>query len=631
MTKSLPWLITLLLIVIPFSGLAQEIHTAAQKGDLAGVKACIEKDPDALNAKDESGRTPLHWACRGNYPELVAYLVEKGADVNALDNNRIAPLHSLAARNLGQAAALLIEKGADVNCQDYDNQTPLHHAAASGHVRISALLVEHGAALEIKDNWGRTPLLLCARERGGARLASLLVEAGAEVNARDKYGATSLHLAAWRGKRDVVGVLLDAGAEVPGQGGRARTLLMFAAGKGLDRLFDTLEAKGADLTFTLQSGGTLLHEAAGGGSLHIIRTLIQKGLDPKRKDGLGWPPLHYAARDGRAEAAAFLIEKGADKNARNTMGQSAYNVAEEFQQEEVSKLLIASGASRDPLVFPVLEGAYLGQKPPGDKPEVFALGIVSSIWGLHSSVAISPDGTTALWTPMVLRPGAIYSTGIIYMSSRENNRWTAPRIASFSGTFDDDVPFFAPDGQKLYFISGRPLPDNPRSRKERIWVMDRTADGWSEPVPIGAAVNDLQLHWQFSVDRNGSLYVNTSSPDGFGRGDIYVSHLGQGSYQPPKNLGPAINTEHEEATPFIAPDGSYLIFQRNLDLYISYRRDDGSWTEAQSLGAPINTPGNELCPMVSPDGRYLFFISSRGGENQVFWIDAGFIERLRQR
>jgi ankyrin repeat protein len=630
MKKSIPWLLFSALLVSVHFGSAEEIHTAAQKGDLTAVKACVENNPDSVNAKDEDGRTPLHWSCRGDYLDLVAYLLDKGADVNALDNNRIAPLHSLAVRNLIAAAQLLIEKGADVNCQDYDKQTPLHHAAASGRVQVSTLLVEKGTNLEIKDNWGRTPLLLCARERGGPRLTRILVEAGADVNAKDKYGATSLNLAAWRGKREVVDVLLDAKAEIPSEGRAARTLLIYAASKGLDRLFDTLEAKGADITITLQSGGSLLHEAAGGGSLHIIRKLIQKRLDPQQKDQLGWPPLHYAARDGRVEAAAFLIERGVDKNARSIMGQSAYNVAEEFRQEEISKLLAASGASRDPLEFPTLEGAYLGQRPPGDTPEVFALGIVSSIWGLHSSVAFSPDGSTALWTPMVVRPGAIYSTGVIYMITRENNRWTAPRIAPFSGKFDDDVPFFAPDGKKLYFISNCPLPGNPRSGKERIWVMDKIPNGWSEPKPIDSAVNDRQLHWQFSVDPRGSIYFSTSSPEGFGRGDIYVSLLDRGAYTAPKNLGPAVNTEKEEATPFIAPDGSYLIFQRSLDLYISYSQEDGTWTAAQSLGAPINTPGNELCPLVSPDGKYLFFISTRGGKNQVFWVDAGFIERLRQ-
>ncbi len=53
----------------------------------------------------------------------------------------------------------------------------------------------------------------------------------------------------------------------------------------------------------------------------------------------------------------------------------------------------------------------MGQRPPGEKPELFARGMVSSVWGLHSAVAISPDGNAAMWAPMITIPGKPYSEG----------------------------------------------------------------------------------------------------------------------------------------------------------------------------------------------------------------------------
>ena len=160
--------------------------------------------------------------------------------------------------------------------------------------------------------------------------------------------------------------------------------------------------------------------------------------------------------------------------------------------------------------------------------------------------------------------------------------------------------------------------------------MDKGEDGWTDPKPLDAAVNDMQLHWQFSVNSEGDIYFNSRATDGFGNGDIYCSAFEEGRYLKPQNCGPAINTEKSEATPFISPDGSYLIFQRELDLFISFRKADGGWIEAKTLGSPINTRGNELCPVVSPDGKFLFFISTRGGDNQVFWVGAGIIQRIKQ-
>ncbi|MCJ7680377.1 MAG: ankyrin repeat domain-containing protein [Candidatus Aminicenantes bacterium] len=618
-------LIMALVVFIPILMSADRIHDEAREGNLDGVKTLLAQNPDLLHAVDKDGRTALHWACRGRNIDLIVFLVEQGADVNAQDSSRIAPLHSLASRGNVDALEYLLQKEAHIDLQSYDGQTPLHLAVQNNQIKAASLLIKKGAGLEIRDNWGRTPLVLCARERGGPELIRLLVEAGAKVNSLDKYVSSAIELAAWRGKEEVVDFLLDSGARVPTKGQKSRMVMSFAASQGLEKLFTSLDIPEIDWTTKLQSGGTFLHEAAAGGSVEIVHKLLKKGLNVNARDGNGWTPLHYAALNGRSVVVEFLNKQGVDLNTRSLMGQSAWNVAKEFEQEEVLEVLRKLKADLSPLQFPMLKGDYLGQPDPGDTPQVFARGIVSSIWGLHSAVAFSPDMNTAMWTPMVWLPGSIYSKSIIYMMERENGVWTAPRIAPFSGRFDDDVPFFAPDGKSLTFISNRALPGNPNSKKERIWMVSRTEEGWGEPEPLDPILNDMPMHWQFSVDSEGTVYFSTRLEGGFGGGDIYRCRKVDGRYIKPENLGSAINSDKGEGTPFIAPDGRYLLFQRDLDLFVSFKQEDGTWSAAVSLGPNINSLGNELCPIVTPDGKYLFFISTRGGENQVWWIDAGII------
>ena len=632
-TKSgIGWTLILVGFLITFGGraFADQIHELAQKGDLEGVKASIEKNPDLVNAKDKDGRTPLHWACRGVHLEVLKFLVEKGADVNAEDSNKVVPLHSLSVRNSASGIAFLTAKGAEVDAKDYGGDTALHHAAMSDAADAVALLVKKGADIESRDDYQRTPLILCARERGGPGTIRILLEAGADVNARDKFQSSSLELAAWRGKKEVVDILMDAGADIPSGGREARFFLSIAASKGLSRLFDAVAKAGGDPTFKLSSGGTLLHSAASGDSIKILEILIAKGLDINLKDNYGWTSLHYAARDGRIENVKRLINEGAEINARSIMGQTPLNAADEMKQDKVCALLIENGAEDKPIQFPVLKGDYMGQKPPGDTPELFATGIVSSIWGLHSTAAFSPDGNTVMWAPMIEIPGQLYSTGGILMSERKNGRWTVPHFAPFTGDEEGDVPFFAPDGKRVYFMSTMPLPGDPQSRKERIWYVDRTAKGWSKPKAVDPSVNDYPHHWQVSVDAEHTIYFSSSIPEGHGEGDIYCSKLVNGKWQKPVNLGPPVNTDKGEGMPFIAPDGSYLLFSRTYNLYISYRKEDGGWTEPVNLGEPINSPGIDICPMVTPDGKYLFFLSQRGGESHIWWVDAGFIKKLKK-
>jgi outer membrane protein OmpA-like peptidoglycan-associated protein len=89
----------------------------------------------------------------------------------------------------------------------------------------------------------------------------------------------------------------------------------------------------------------------------------------------------------------------------------------------------------------------------------------------------------------------------------------------------------------------------------------------------------------------------------------------------PINLGPNINSEHEEYAPTLTADEQTLIFTRKKprtdpqfmhfgreyeDFYISHRID-GEWSPAQNLGSPINTPRNEGAQSISADGMHLYF------------------------
>ena len=77
--------------------------------------------------------------------------------------------------------------------------------------------------------------------------------------------------------------------------------------------------------------------------------------------------------------------------------------------------------------FPELTGPYLGQKPPGLTPEIFAPGIVSTDYFNHSTVCISSDGSEIYWS---MAPKD--TPDKIYYTKRINNVWTRPEIISFT-------------------------------------------------------------------------------------------------------------------------------------------------------------------------------------------------------
>ena len=573
--------------------LADPIHDSAAGGDLAAVRALLAQDPALANAKDSAGRTPLHFAVDGGHVDV---------------------------------AQLLAEAGADPDAKDLQATTPLAIAAVRGQEEMVDLLIKQGAGLEVKNDYGRTPLVLAAREMGGIGVIRKLVDAGADITSKDNYDSDALELAAWRGSKDVVDFLLEKGAALPVDDRRAGLVMGSAVSHGLTNLFFKLQDRVTDFEFEGDGGGGLIHTASAGGSAEIMRVLIDRGLDINERDPYDWTPLHYAADNGRAEAINLLLDRGADLNARNLMGQTALVIARDNDDKGTVDLLLARGADPGEPAFPTLEGPYLGQPPPGRQPQVFAPGIVTGHYGLHSCIVFSPDGREAIWSLSVPPRGEGYGQRRTMTSRLAGNRWTYPRRAVYGEFEVEDVPFFSPDGQRLYDMASRQVPGK-AADKENIWLWEKTAGEWSSPRPLPPVINDLRQHWQFSLDRAGNVYFASRTGDTRGRDDIYCSRLVAGQYEAPVNQGDAINTDGSEGTPFVAPDGSYLVFSRNADLYVSFKRDDGTWSEAQSLGESVNTPGPELCPTVTADGKYLFYLAGHG----IYWVDAGIIYEMKGR
>jgi Tol biopolymer transport system component len=278
--------------------------------------------------------------------------------------------------------------------------------------------------------------------------------------------------------------------------------------------------------------------------------------------------------------------------------------------------------------FPILKGPYLGQKPPGMIPEIFAPGIVSTEKTEMNSV-FSPNGKEFFFAR---RDG---KTLVMYFSRKSNGRWTKPEAFPYcEGIFNGDMSY-SPDGRRLYYCSDRKTDDYLGSLD--IWYCERTESGWSEPVHLGPTVNSASSDTYPVFTKNGGLFFGSDREGGMGDKDLYYTRLVDGSYTKPIPLGNAINSEYGEGDTYVAFDESYMIINTwgrpdcygSGDLYISFKLADGSWSKAKNMGERINTEFLEFCPMMSPDGKYLFYTSNRRGNGDIYWVDAGIIEKLK--
>jgi len=99
---------------------------------LATVKKLVEagNDPDNIFAYDHE--TYLHFVCRGDDIQAVAYLVEHGANVNLISKYGQTPLYCAITGRSVDVAKYLLDNGADINTQNINGSTVLHWAAVHG-------------------------------------------------------------------------------------------------------------------------------------------------------------------------------------------------------------------------------------------------------------------------------------------------------------------------------------------------------------------------------------------------------------------------------------------------------------------------------------------------------------------
>jgi Tol biopolymer transport system component len=310
--------------------------------------------------------------------------------------------------------------------------------------------------------------------------------------------------------------------------------------------------------------------------------------------------------------------------------------------------------------FPKLTGPYLGQKPPGMTPEIFASGIIST--GLNEGVcSFMPDGSEIVFTVIYRKPHSQKIFSSLVTSKMKNGVWLPPEVLEFSGSkYMDGYPFISYDGKELFFQSDRPTNRADLRDQYNIWSCKRIKDGWSEPGPLPSPINGRGNVSGPSMSKSGVFYFTLIGSDS---GDvIYESQFKDGKFSEPKKMQENLDSKYNSFDGVISPDGSYYILcvydkedsLGGTDLYITFKDDKGNWTPLKNLGEKINTKYNEGSANITADGNYIFFsgpgtghnyfddvlsyadilnfnVKPQCGNSDIYWVSAKIIEELKPK
>lgn len=125
---------------------------------------------------------PLHWAIRRTNLDIVKYLVENGAEIN--DCNENGRNSAFVAANIKKPEILkfLIGRGANLDFVDKFGKTALQNSIAENFSDIVEILVEGKADLDLN-----CPLLKAVGKRN-FRIVECLLKGGAKFNSSEEIG-----------------------------------------------------------------------------------------------------------------------------------------------------------------------------------------------------------------------------------------------------------------------------------------------------------------------------------------------------------------------------------------------------------------------------------------------------------
>jgi ankyrin repeat protein len=290
------------------------------------------------------GHTPLHFACvndKGDPSVIINALLDANAalsgaiDINARDQSGRTPLHLCVQRGFNESISLLLRRGADATVVDGAGYTPLFSAfPLRDSYAIKAFLEAGAPGINVGNSDGETPLHWAA-VNGFPELTERLLNHSANVNHVDKQGMSALHKAAHNGFEDVLRVLFAHGADTLATDARGRSLLHHGAMGGSRLAVLMALSKGASInTATTEDMQTVLHLACERAQRGLVAELISFGADETRRDSLGRTPLHYCVKAVNEFAVEELVKAGVNVDARDNSGQSPEDMAASWPATE---------------------------------------------------------------------------------------------------------------------------------------------------------------------------------------------------------------------------------------------------------------------------------------------------------
>lgn len=390
---------------VQVKNLTYALHLAVWSGyeELVAILLDSGADPNwYLNSDEVLVRFPLDVACQLGFGRIIDRLIGAGADVNESGDGCTALSRAVYEGNETNVA-MLLAAGANPNIESWQDLVPLYSAVEKKSAVLVKLLLAAGANVHwtSRDSQHSDNMLFIAVESKQIEIVQMLLEAGVDVDSTSRFGGSAFREAVKGGTVQIVEAMLaasrdtgtivawlSAGTEDSLESARHDSALYSAVKNDNIELARVLLEAGANVNCKSGQYGDYAVELAT--DIAMLELLLTAGADVNCQGGYFGGPMQAGAARGSSELVERLLLAGADVNASGERG-SALHLAVHSMATECVKVLLVAGA--DPNATggeygSVLQSAVAATGPvdPGIMEQLLAAGAdVNAMGGLYGS------------------------------------------------------------------------------------------------------------------------------------------------------------------------------------------------------------------------------------------------------
>ncbi|KAI9793748.1 MAG: hypothetical protein M1833_000694 [Piccolia ochrophora] len=325
---------------------------SARMGKLEIVKLLVQDGAATIDATTSDGSTALTTAAGNGHAQIVAYLLDSGANKDQSDNDAVTPLMMGCVSNSVEIVRLLVTAGASLDEQSSTSKWGAIHLATN-HCEITRILMEHGANANLVGPQGTALNGAVTINRIEVVEILLSFHSGLEALHNRVGNTAALRGAIQNGHKDIARLLLEAGADVNERFGGNNFSIQYPVVNDQEALLRVLLEYRPDLELVDNEGDTALHCVTRTTPISVAKLLVNGGHPLETCNKVGFTPLCKATRMGNLDLVQYLIQKKAQINVTGSRFGGPLHIACRGGEIELIKALIAAGANVD-LVDPAL-------------------------------------------------------------------------------------------------------------------------------------------------------------------------------------------------------------------------------------------------------------------------------------